>query len=56
MDGATQIGPQHATQTKLANGLNKSRVSSAFAVPRRFDPKSWLKPIFMHMGGSKTHA
>jgi hypothetical protein len=53
MDGATQIGPKHATQAKPGNGLNSSRVASAFAVPAcsivatpvqtDFHPYRWVK-------------
>ncbi len=31
---------KHASQTKLGNGLNSSRVAPVFAVPRQFDRKS----------------
>jgi hypothetical protein len=31
---------KHASQTKLGNGLNSSRVAPVFAVPRQFDRKA----------------
>src|SRR5437773_12070884 len=34
MDGATQIGSNHASQTKLLHGLTSSRVATIFAVSR----------------------
>jgi hypothetical protein len=34
-DGATQIGSQHASQTKLFRGLTSSRVATIFAVHAR---------------------
>src|SRR5438445_11319292 len=37
MDGATQIGSKHASQTKLLHGLTSSRVATIFAVPRQLD-------------------
>ena len=37
MDGATQIGSKHASQTKLFHGLTSSRVATIFAVPRTLD-------------------
>src|SRR6266568_2415812 len=37
MDGATQIGSKHASQTKLLHGLTSSRVATIFAVSRQLD-------------------
>ncbi len=37
MDGATQIGSKHASQTKLLHGLSSSRVATIFAVSRQLD-------------------
>lgn len=47
----------HASQTKLNNGLNLSRVPAVFAVPRQFDHKGLASKRFSsHMGGPQAHA
>jgi hypothetical protein len=44
-------------QTKLFNGLNRSRVTPAFAVPHQFDHKALeLDAIVISIGGPKAHS
>jgi len=52
MDGATQIGSKHASQTKLLHGLTSSRIATIFAVPRQLDRTRSYSDQFSYLWGA----